>query len=221
MSTIEETIRTIIREELVAHWTGIAAPAAAATPKPRGRPAKGEAAPAADATTAGATAAADPFAEPAAATAPTATEDQVRAALTELKNATTQDNAVKVLKASSGVDNLTELRKTPEKYGLVVAAAKKALPVAAVNTAEVDPFEAASEPVTAEPVKALTPEDVKAACVTAGKRTGQDKVQKILMEMGGKAKNAATGVEGPSLKALDPSKYAAFVAAIAALPTTK
>lgn len=194
---------------------------AAATPKPRGRPAKGEAAASAAPATTTAVVETDPFAAPAAAQVATATLDEVRAALTALKDAKTQADALKVLKDSSGVDNLGELQKTPEKYGLVVAAAKAALPVAAVNTVEADPFETANEPVKQPDAKPLTVEDVKAACVAAGKRTGQDKVQKIVMEHGGKGKNAATGAEGPSLNALPADKYAAVIAAVAALPTTK
>lgn len=189
---------------------------AAAAPRPRGRPAKGEAATPAAPAASTAAPEADPFDTPAAPVTPTATEEQVRAALTALKEATTQDNAVKILKESSGVDNLTELRKTPEKYGLVVAAANAALPGTGA-TAVADPFETAAE----APAKQPTLEEVKAACVAAGKRTGQDKVQKIVMEHGGRGKNAATGVEGPSLNALPAGSYAAVIAAVLALPTTK
>lgn len=193
------------------------ATAPAATPKPRGRPARGETA--ASTASAASTAAveADPFAT--LVTAPTATLDEVRAALTALKEARTQADALKVLKDSSGVDNLGELQKTPEKYGAVVAAAKAALPdIGAAAVA--DPFETATE-ASAEPAKSVTLEEVKAACVAAGKRTGQDKVQKIVMDHGGRGKNAATGVEGPSLNALSKDNYAAVIAAVSALPTTK
>lgn len=194
---------------------------AVATPKPRGRPAKGEAAQQAAATASQAVVEADPFDSPTPATAPTATEEEVRAALNALKEAVSQAKALEVLNTAGGATNLSDLRKTPEKYGLVVAAAKAALPAAVVNVVEADPFETASEPVKQPDAKPLTVEDVKAACVAAGKRTSQDKVQKIVMEHGGKGKNAATGVEGPSLNALSADKYAAVIAAVAALPSTK
>lgn len=195
--------------------TAVAVPA---TPKPRGRPAKGEAAASAAPAAPPAAVEADPFDSPApvTATVPAATEEEVRAALNALKEAVSQDKALAVLKDAGGATNLSDLRKTPEKFGLVVAAAKAALPVATANVVEADPFETASEPV-----KQPTFEEVKAACVAAGKRTGQDKVQKIVMDHGGKGKNAATGAEGPSLNALSADKYAAVIAAVAALPTTK
>lgn len=222
MATIEETIRTIIREELAAakNVTAIApeGTAVAATPKPRGRPAKGEAA--ASAAPAASTAAveADPFDSPApvTATVPTVTEDEVRAALNALKEAVSQDKALAVLNAAGGATNLSDLRKTPEKFALVVAAAKAAMPAVTASTVEADPFETASEPV-----KQPTLEEVKAACVAGGKRASQEKVLKIVMDHGGKGKNAATGAEGPSLNALSADKYAAVIAAVAALPTTK
>lgn len=195
----------------------------AATPKPRGRPVKGEAAAQVAATASQAVAEADPFDSPAPAASaqPTVTEEEVRAALNALKEAVSQAKALEVLNTAGGATNLSDLRKTPEKFALVVAAAKAALPTATVNAVEADPFETASEPVKQPDAKPLTVEDVKAACVAAGKRTGQDKVQKLVMEHGGKAKNAATGVEGPSLNALPATAYAALIAAVAALPTTK
>lgn len=228
--SLELALKALISEVLAsagaiptAVGTADVAPVTPATPKPRGRPAKGEAAASAAPVASAAAVEADPFDSPApaVATTPTATEDQVRAALNALKEAVSQDKALAVLKDAGGATNLSDLRKTPEKFGLVVAAAQAAMPVATVNTAEADPFETASEPVKQPDVKPLTVEDVKAACVAAGKRTSQDKVQKIVMDHGGKGKNAATGAEGPSLNALPADKYAAVIAAVAALPTTK
>ncbi|MDE2096997.1 MAG: hypothetical protein KGL39_07110 [Patescibacteria group bacterium] len=187
-----------------------------AKPRGRGRPPKApETAPAAPAP-APAAVEADPFATPApvaAAPAPTATLEEVRGALTALKAVTSQEIALGVLKSAGGADNLTSL--AADKYGAVVAAAKAAIPVAAP---EADPF---AVPETAAPVKALTLEDVKHAVVQAQKRTGTDTVQKVVMEHGGKAADPETGTPKPSLKALPPEKFAAVIAAIQALPTTK
>jgi hypothetical protein len=193
------------------------------TPTPakrsRGRPVAGET-PAAQ-TPAPAVVEADPFDTD--ATAPTrvevATLDDVRTAMKALAAATTQDNALAVLKAAGGVANLTELQRTPEKYGAVVAAAKAAVP--AVKPApEADPFEttapAAAVPEQAAPSK----EDVKAALVKAQKRTGVDIVQAVVMKHGGKATGEG-GQVGASLTALPVSAYAAVIKEVGELPTTK
>lgn len=191
------------------------APPATPVPRGRGRPPKAPAeAPAAPAP---APAAEDPFSTEAPA-APTATPDEVRTALTELKAATDQATALGVLKSAGGADNLSSLDKA--KYGAVVAAAKAALPAAKPTEPE-DPFETAAPaaaPVVVEAAPSI--EDVKAACVAAGKRTAQDKVQAIVMAHGGTAPSS-TGAPGPSLKALPVPQYAAVIAAVNALPTTK
>ena len=112
--------------------------APAAPKRGRGRPVAGET-PAAQ-TPAPAVVEADPFdTTPPAATAPAATLDDVRTAMKALAAATTQDNALAVLKEAGGVANLTELQRTPEKYGAVVLAAKAQLPTT-TQPAE-DPFE--------------------------------------------------------------------------------
>lgn len=195
-----------------------AAPAAVATPAPRGRgrPPKGGAAPAtAAAAPAEAAAEPDPFAE-APPAAPAATIDEVRAALTALKTATTQENALAVLKSAGGADNLTSLK--PEKYGAVVAAAKLAVaPVKAAPAVEDDPF--ALPAAAAE--KPITKEELKALIVDAQKRTSADTVQKLVMEHGGKAKNPDSGIEGPNFNALPAEKYSAVAAKLKALPSTK
>ena len=185
----------------------------------RGRPAKGETPPpAASASPAPSPAAteADPFgSSPAAVAAPALTQDDVRNALVALKDATSQDNALKVLKDSSGgVSTLPQL--PADKYATVVAACKAAMPGAAAPAA--DPFEVS----TAAPAQENAPslEDVKAAVVEAQKRTATDTVQKVVMAHGGKAPGP-NGVEGPSLKALPVPSYAAVIAAVKALPTTK
>ena len=196
-----------------------AQPAPAAEPAPtqkrgRGRPAKGEdTAPAAPAP-APAVLEADPFdSTPAAAPAPVATLDDVRKALKALQAATDQPTAVGVLKSAGGADNLSALDKS--LYGAVVAAAlTAAIPQAGTAVAEADPFE------TTEAVPAPSLEDVKAAVVAAQKRTSTDKVQAIVMSHGGTAPTSG-GAPGPSLKALPVSKYAAVIAAVSALPSTK
>lgn len=198
--------------------------APAAQKRGRGRPVAGEAAPAAQTAPAAATtpAESDPFDTPAPApTAPPATLDEVRAALKALGAATTQDNALKILKDVGGVPNLTELQRTPEKYGVVVAAAKAATP-AAPAAVEDDPFETtASAAVVADPAqKAYSKEDVKAALVKAQKRTSVDTVQAVVMKHGGKAPGPG-GVLGASLTALPISAYGAVIDEVGALPTTK
>lgn len=219
--TIDDIIRGIVREELAAlkGATPVAAAAPAAEPQRRGpgRPPKAQTpAPAAPAAAPAAPEPADPFAAPSGATPPTATIDEVRNALTALKGATSQENALKVLKDAGGADNLPSLAK--EKYGAVVAAATAAMPGKPEEPAD-DPFAAAPAP-TATP-KALTIEDVRNACVDAQKRSGADRAQKVVMEHGGQMPDPATGGMKPALKALPVEKYAVVIAALQALPTTK
>jgi hypothetical protein len=187
-----------------------------------GRPVAGEAAQAAQTPSVAATTPAepDPFDTPApVVAAPAATLDEVRAAMKALAAATTQDNALKVLKEAGGVANLTELQRTPEKYGVVVAAAKAQLPTQ--TAAAEDPFETTAAPTQAVPEQAApSKEDVKAALVKAQKRTGVDTVQAVVMKHGGKAPGEG-GKVGPSLTALPVSAYAAVIAEVTALPTTK
>ncbi len=211
--TFEDLVRAIVREELgkgvpvagvVLGPKGTDTPVAAVAPRGRGRPRKEEAAP---------VAAADPFETPAAPVAPSATLEDVRAALTALRAATSQDNALAVLKPFAA--NLTALK--PELYGLVVGAAKGAMPTQKAAEVEADPFETPA----AAPAKALTLEDVKAAVVAAQKRTGVDTVQAVVMKHGGTAASPDGGAMMPSLKALPPSAFAATVAELQALPSTK
>lgn len=210
----------------------------------RGRPAKGEdqpatgvAAPGAGSTSPAATGvvgapsaeiqktapvsdADDPFST--APAVPTASIEDVRAALTSLKDASSQEKALAVLKKAGGADNLTAL--AADKYGVVVAAVKVELRLLAESTkpkAEVDPFEVPATTTAAPAAKAATIEEVKAAVVAAQKRTATDVVQKVVMDHGGKATNPETGVAGPSLKAVPEAQYAALIKAVAALPTTK
>lgn len=205
-----------------------APPAVAPVPRGRGRPPKAEVTPPVapePVHVAPVAVEVDPFAP----AAPRATGDDVRAALSELRAATTQDNALAVLLAAgftttvSGPSGLN-----PALYDKVVAAAKAAMPTKAV--AEVDPFEVAAgpalvaamgEPISAMPESAPNFEDLSAAIVDAQKRTNVDAAQKIVMQHGGVAANPATGVKGASLKALPLSKYAEVIAALKALPSTK
>lgn len=183
--------------------------APAATPKPRGRPSKVEA-------PAAAPVEADPFAS-VATPEPTATLDEVRKALTDLRAATSQDNAVAVLKAASGAGDLTKL--SHDKYYAVVAAVKAAMPAAVAPVIVADPF---AEPVAVAAEVKVTLEDVQKEVVNAQKRTASDTVQKVVMDAGGKAPRPdGSGGEGPSLKALPTEKYAAVIASLKALPTTK
>lgn len=198
-----------------------ATPAASSAEAPvrrgRGRPVKGEdTAPAAPAQALAAQQP-DPF-DTAVPTAPTATQDDVRAALKGLQAASSQDIAVGVLKTAGGVDNLSAL--PPEKYGAVVVAAtaKQAEYTKAPAPATPDPFEV---DVAAPAEKVLTIEDIKNAIVETQKRTSQDTVQKLVMGFGGKAPKPDGGGDGPSLKALPEAQFAAVIAALKALPATK
>lgn len=207
-------------------------PTAEPAKRGRGRPVKGEettAAPVASAqvpasstttATPAAVVADDPFAStPAPVEVPTATLDEVRAALTALRTATSQDIALGVLKSAGGADNLTAL--IAANYGKVVAAAaaKQAEYSKPVSTPTADPFDLTPVP-EASSVAIVTIEDVKAVVVETQKRTSQDAAQKVVMSHGGKAA-LPTGGEGPSLKALPAAQYAATIAALKALPTTK
>lgn len=197
-----------------------AAPAPEEPTKPRGRGRPPKDPVAAPAAPAAAPEAADPFDSPAPA-APTDTrvytQDEVRAALTALRAATNQDNALKVLLEAGRVSNLSALDKA--QYGAVIAAAQKATPVQTA-AGEADPFEqsgGAAAPVEAEAIP--TREEVRAVIVAEGKFRAQDTIQKTLMAFGGVAATA----EGnkPSLKALPEAKFVEFVAAVKALPKTK
>lgn len=198
-----------------------AANAAAPVRRGRGRPVKGEGDQATAVAASPAATEPDPFAAPAApatSTAPTATIEDVRKALTDLKTATSQDIALGVLKSAGGVDNLPSL--PPGKYGEVVAAAaaKQAEYTKAPAPAVVDdPFAVPA----AEPEKVPTIEELKALIIETQKRTSPATVQKLVMDHGGKAVNAATGAEGPSLTALPAENYVTVAKALKALPTTK
>lgn len=192
------------------------APTPAPAKRGRGRPVQGEAAPATAVQAAPAVVEADPFAVTAPAeVAPVATLAEVRAALTALKDATSQKAAVELLKAVSGADNLSSL--PPAKYGEVVAAAKKAMPAAAPVAEPDDPF--AVPATTSE--RTYTLEDVRAAVLEATKRTGQDRAAKVVMDLGGKAPKADGSGFGPSWTALPKEQYAAAIAGLNALPSTK
>lgn len=189
------------------------APAPAGTPRGRGRPPKVEATPVVPPTAA--PAGDDPFATaPAAPVVPAATLDEVRAALTALRAASTQETALAVLKTVGEAASLTELK--PEKYGAVVAAARGHQAPKPEAMPEPDPFE-----VPAVVAKALTLEDVKAAVVAAQKKTGTDTVQAVVMQYGGKAASPEGGAMMPSLKALPEGQFAAVIKALADLPNTK
>lgn len=191
------------------------APGADAPRRGRGRPAKGETPPPpASAVPAPSPAATepDPFGAQPAVAAPTVSLEDVRAALVALKDATSQDIALNALKTAGGATNLPQL--PADKYAAVVAACKAAMPAPAAPAA--DPFEVSSPSQTEAP----SLEDVKAAVVEAQKRTSTDAVQKVVMDHGGKAPGP-NGVPGPSLKAIPVSSYAAVIAAVKALPTTK
>lgn len=192
------------------------APGADAPRRGRGRPAKGETPPPpASAVPAPSPAATepDPFGAQPAVAAPTVSLEDVRAALVALKDATSQDIALNALKTAGGATNLPQL--AADKYATVVAACKAAMPAAPVAS-QADPFEVSSPAQTEAP----SLEDVKAAVVEAQKRTSTDAVQKVVMDHGGKAPGP-NGVPGPSLKALPVPSYAAVIAAVKALPTTK
>lgn len=230
ISTLAEAVNGTYKGKPIYADTPVAAQPANSAPsftepapakRGRGRPAKGEETPPAAPVASPAATEVDPFAPPAPGTpsVPAATIEQVRAALTALKEAASQDIALMVLKVAGGANNLTELK--PDKYGLVVAAveAKKAeyQKPATPTPVEADPFDIPAATAAAKP---LTFEDVKLVIVETGKRASQDTIQKVVMAHGGKAP-VPTGGEGPSLRALPEAQFAATIAALKALPTTK
>ena len=212
-----------------------------ATPSTRGRKAKGEVdgkavAPAAEPTPAAPSPATstpapadtalatqpadDPFAET-KPVAPTVTLEQLRLKATELSKLTSQEKAVAVMKVATGAASFGALK--PEQYGLAYTAFEASLAtIAASKAVESDPFAtsvtmAPSATASAQVTSAPSLADVKAAVVGAQKRTGTDKVQAVVVKHGG----VAGSPPAVSLKALDVSKYAAVIAEIAALPSTK
>lgn len=209
---------------------GLAPDAAPTATKRRGRPAKGEAdgvatEPAAaavatpSATEHSASAASispsdDPFADAAPANEPPVPISEVRAAVLALRDATDQSTALAILK-KHGASNFGDIK--PEVTGNILRDAKAAMPKAVVAAIDADPF---AEPTTPAAPSPFTIDDVKKEIVKAQKRTSTDAVQKVVMSFGGVAAGAG-GTSGPSLKALPADKYAATIAAIQALPTTK
>ena len=169
------------------------------------------------------TAVADPFAD--AAPAPLAvTREDVRAAALALSAATSQDNAVAVIKAATGV---SYPGLGPDQYGAALAAILSATPKAI----DADPFaptaSASASPAASAAAPATAQEDapsldaVKAAIRKARQRTSDNVVQKIVIDNGGVAVNPSDGQRGISINALPISAYATVIAALNALPDTK
>jgi hypothetical protein len=75
------------------------------------------------------------------------------------------------------------------------------------------------KPLVAAP-KGTTLDDVRSAVIEAIKRTSASTAQNVVMAQGGKVPISEAG-EGPSLKALPTEQFAACVAALRALPTTR
>ena len=225
-----DRILEILEATSVAPVTG----AVSATPKRRGRPpgatvtAEASALPAtnvvesapvesaAPAAVTAPTAEADPFAE-AVPAAVVVTKDQVREEAVKLAKATSQDNAVSVIKNATGV-SFPDLK--PEQYAVAYSALVNA------PRGEADPFttgETAS--VTAAQADAPSLDDVKAALRKAQARTGANKVQDVVVAHGGVTIDTnpgpAHGTKKVSVNALAVSAYAAVIAAVNALPDTK
>ena len=169
----------------------------------RGRPATGEDVPVAAPAQAPAAMEADPFAAPAegvidtSAIVPVATRDDCRAALQTLAAATTQQNAVSVLKKATGVTTLAQ-PLTAEQYGAAVVAARAATPAAGEVTA------AGHEP---------TLEEVKAAITAAGKHVSESNLKSIVEQYGAVvAARAAT----PAAKQVEADPFTTTVEVTAA-----
>lgn len=194
-------------------------PSVAAPSAPATEPTEATPAPTATASASSATPS-DPFAQPAPKPQPSI--EEVMDAARKLSAATTQQNAVDVLKAATGASNRGELK--PEQHAAALAALTKALP-------QSDPFApvAATPAVAAAPTAAVavqsdapTIDAVKAAIRDAQKITGVDTVQRVIMDHGGKKPDAnSPGGWGPSVQALSVSSYATVIAALKALPKTK
>ena len=223
----------------------VVAPAAQSEPtqkttRGRGRPARGEtqipapgaavstASPAVAESVVGTAAAAgvagpDPFAvAPQTPAEPTYTKDDVAAAGRSLGAATTQEHAVAVMKAATGVGSFGSLE--PHHYGLAVKAFQNAL--AAVKPAtpavEADPF--GPTPQTGQGAPAAAEDhpseaDLKKAALAVQKRCSEAQIAPVLIAHGGF--QATTQGTQPSLKAVPLANRAALIKAFAALPSTK
>ena len=211
--TIEAKLDRLI--ELV---EGLSSSACAATPK-AGRKAKGEVegkavAPVA---TAAVESAETATAAPAASTSPAiivGTKEAMKAAVLAYRDATSQEVALRLL-TDVGAENFGAVK--PELYQQVTDAAVAALaalkPTAVITS---DPF-GDDEPAA----PALVLADVKKVFVARQKDVSESALTGVLKDLGALAAGAPGQPLTPSLKALDPSKFAAAIAAVNALPKTK
>lgn len=200
------------------------------TTRGRGRPAKGEDVTAAvaspvtgaPAATEATVAQPDPFAAAVAVPEPAYTKDDVAAAGRALGVATSQEHAVEVMKAATGIGSFPSL--TPDLYGKAIKAFQAALaaykPAAAPVVA--DPFGSAT--TSTEGAKAAAEDypseaDLKKAALATQKRCGDNQITPVLIAHGG----VTATVQGnmPSLKAVPIANRAKLIAALQALPTTR
>ena len=192
-----------------------------AAPKTRGRPAKGETdgkAVVPEKTTAveASGAAIDPT--PATKVSPpvqVGTKEAMKAAVLAYRDATSQDEALKLLTAV-GAENWGTV--PPHLYQQVTDSAVAALAALQKPAAKtLDPF--GDDDSDAAPVLVLA--DVKKAFVARQKDVSEAALLGVLKDLGAVGTGAPGVAPAPSLKHLDASKFAAAIAAVNALPKTK
>lgn len=225
ISTLAEAVNGTYKGNPIYAQQQATPPADDPKPKKAGRPAKGEAdgqAVKPDASTAAATVAAtatakEPSASPTSETPKqVGTKEAMKAAVLAYRDATDQATALKLL-TDVGAENFGTVK--PEDWQKVTDAAVAVL--AAVSkpvVKEVDPFGDDSDEPAAAPTVVLA--DVKKAFVARQKEVAESALTGVLLALGASAPGPG-GAIVPSLKHLDPSKFAEAIAKVNALPKTK
>jgi hypothetical protein len=203
---------------------GVSVPAT--QPSKAGRKAKGEvngeavkpASAAVDNTSTGATTTAASVATETAAATPkqVGTKEAMKAAVLAYRDATSQDEAMKLLTAV-GAENWGTV--PPHLFQQVTDSAVAALAALQKPAAKtLDPFGDDDETPAAP---ALVLADVKKAFVARQKEVSEAALLGVLTSLGAVGAGAPGQPLTPSLKHLDSSKFAAAIAAVNALPKTK
>ena len=148
-------------------------------------------------------------------TAPVGNKDDMKKAVLAYRDATDQETALKLLTAV-GAENFGAVK--PEFFQQVTDAAVAALAAVKPVAAKVaDPFGDDEEAAAV----VLTLADVKKVVVKRQKDVSEAALLGVLTELGAVAPGAPGQPAGPSLKALDPSKFALAIEKFLGLPKTK
>jgi hypothetical protein len=142
-------------------------------------------------------------------------KETMKKAVLAYRDATDQDTALKLLTAV-GAENFGTVK--PELYQQVTDAAVAALAGLKPAAKTLDPFDDGEETPA---VPALLLKDVKEAFVKRQKDVSEAALLGVLTSLGAVGAGAPGTPPAPSLKHLDASKFAAAIAAVQALPTTK